>query len=103
MKRDYIFYVYILSNPNRTTLYIGFTSNLERRLKEHYSNKNTNNSFAGKYHCYELVYYESYKYVTDAIAREKQLKKWRRKKKDDLIKRINPSLVTLNGNFYTEE
>ena len=73
--RDYTFYVYILTNPAKTVLYIGFTENLERRLQEHIDNNGTDNSFAGKYHCTDLIYYEVYPYVNDAIAREKQLKK----------------------------
>ncbi len=97
--RDYTFYVYIISNSNRTVSYIGFTENLTRRLSEHIENKKTKKKFAGRYNCGDLVYYEVYQYVNDAIAREKQLKKWSRKKKDDLIKKSNPKLLSLNEQF----
>ena len=102
MSRHYVFYVYILSNPSRSVLYIGFTENLERRLQEHIANKRTNSSFAGKYNCTDLIYYETYKYVNEAIAREKQLKRWSRVKKDNLILNSYPKQLSLNGNFITE-
>ncbi len=70
------------------TLYIGMTNNLLRRVEEHKEGKIE--GFSKKYSCNKLVYYEEYQYVSDAIKREKQLKKWGRKKKIDLIKRINP-------------
>jgi len=86
----YCFYVYIITNPSRSVLYIGFTNNLETRLKHHYQNNGTNKSFAGKYHCTDLVYYETHKYVLNALAREKEIKKWSRLKKEDLINSTNP-------------
>lgn len=103
MQRHYSFYVYILTNPSKTVLYIGFTNNLERRLKEHRIAKDTKKSFAGRYHCYNLVYYEIHQYVLNAIAREKELKKWSRKKKEALIASVNPRWNTLNDQFITEE
>ena len=103
MHRDYTFYVYILSNPNRTVLYVGFTENLSNRIIQHINNKNTNKSFAGKYLCSDIIYYEVYQYVNDAIAREKQIKRWSRLKKDTLIKRKNPTLVSYNREFIFEE
>ena len=54
--------------------------------------RGTDESFAGKYYCYELIYYEEYKYILDAIAREKELKKWLREKKIELVKRTNPKM-----------
>ena len=101
--RDYTFYVYILTNPNKTTLYIGFTENLTRRLETHKHNKGTSKSFAGKYYCYILVYYEVYQYVNEAIAREKELKKWRRSKKESLIHTMNPNYDSLNHHFFIGE
>jgi len=103
MKRDYAFYVYILSNPGRTVLYVGFTENMVRRLQGHIENKGTKKSFAGKYNCTDIIYYEVYQYVNNAIAREKQLKRWSRSKKDDLIKQKNPSLRSLNREFIITE
>jgi len=100
--RDYTFYVYILTNPSRTTLYIGFTANLTRRLEEHATNRGKWKTFAGRYYCYDLVYYEIFQYVNNAIAREKQLKRWSRKKKMKLIEKYNPQLKRLNANFYLE-
>ena len=96
--RDYTFYMYIITNPAKSALYIGFTENLERRLSEHIENKGSNDSFAGKYHCTNLIYFEVYQYVSEAIAREKQLKRWSRKKKEWLINQSNPKWDTLNLN-----
>jgi len=91
------YYVYIATNPERTVLYIGVTNNIEQRLSEHYFNKANPKTFAGKYYCYNLVYYEEFQYVKDAIASEKELKGWSRKKKDDLIKTKNRDLTFLNA------
>lgn len=90
------YFVYILANPARSTLYIGVTNNLEQRLFEHYLNRGDERTFAGKYHCYNLLYYEQYKYVDRAIAREKELKGWTRDRKLALIKAENPDLKFLN-------
>ncbi len=77
------YYTYILANKNNTTLYIGVTNDLERRVAEHRSG--TIPGFTQKYNCHKLVYFESFSVVEQAIAREKQLKKWSRAKKDALI------------------
>lgn len=87
------FYVYILTNPTNTVLYIGVTNNIHRRTFEHKSN--INSGFAEQYKTYKLVYVESCSRHTDAIAREKQIKKWRREKKVALINSINT-----NGKIY---
>ena len=63
------YYVYIVTNPEKAILYIGVTNNLEQRLNEHYSNKGNPKTFAGEYYCYNLIYYEEFQYVRDAIAR----------------------------------
>lgn len=97
MPREYIFYVYILSNPKKTTLYIGCTNNLARRLTEHRGNRGKKKTFAGRYHCNKLVYYEVYRYINNAAAREKQLKGWRRDKKEKLISSMNPRWNDLSG------
>ena len=101
--REYIFYVYILTNPGKTTLYIGVTNNLTRRLSEHKANRGQFKTFAGRTYCYNLVYYEVHQYINNAIAREKQLKRWSRKKKDWLIGLENPNWNSLNGNFMGEK
>ena len=83
----------------KSVLYIGFTNNLSQRLIQHKVNKGDPKTFAGRYYCYNLVYYEVHQYVNNAIAREKELKKWTRKKKDDLISSMNPQWLSLNKNF----
>ena len=69
------YYIYIMSNKNDTTLYVGFTNDIERRIKEHKSG------------------------LAKALDREKQIKKWRREKKDLLIKTLNPDLKDLSDGF----
>lgn len=83
---DYHFYVYIMASFSGT-LYVGITNDLVRRVEEHKQGKIP--GFTQKYGCKKLVYYEEYEYVYDAIEREKQLKKWNRKKKEELIKEMN--------------
>ncbi len=87
MKREYNFYVYITASPTGT-LYIGMTNDLIRRIAEHKEGKIE--GFSKKYSCKKLVYYEHYSDIYVAINREKQLKKWNRKKKENLIKTLNP-------------
>ena len=82
-------FIYILTNRNNTTLYVGVTSRLKERIYEHKTGK-YKNSFSNRYNLKKLVYYESFTSIVDAIAREKQLKAGSRKKKEDLIKLFNP-------------
>ena len=82
------FYVYILTNHTNTVLYTGVTNNIHRRTFEH--KQKVNAGFAERYNLYKVVYAESCSKHTDAIAREKQIKKWRREKKVALIESINP-------------
>jgi putative endonuclease len=93
---NYNFYVYITTSPDKTVLYIGVTNNLNRRLYEHAENKGNPRTFAGKYYCYHLVYYEHFTHIEYSIAREKQLKRLRREKKDALISAVNPDWKFLN-------
>lgn len=102
MRKQHSYYVYITTNPNRKVLYIGVTNNLARRLVEHYANKGTPHSFAGKYYAYSLIYCEHFKYITRAIAREKELKKWNRKRKEELIATKNPDWKFYNEFFCQE-
>ncbi len=81
--------VYIMTNSHKTTLYIGVTSELVTRVMEHKEHK-YKSSFTDKYNLEYCVYYEFLSTVEDAIGREKQLKKWRREKKDVLVSSINP-------------
>jgi len=86
-----IYYVYIISNYYKTVLYTGVTNNLSARLKEHYRESEQGKSFAGKYKCHYLLYYETFTNIQLAIAREKEIKGWKRVKKVALIDRQNPS------------
>ncbi|ERJ58244.1 hypothetical protein M472_05655 [Sphingobacterium paucimobilis HER1398] len=81
--------IYMLTNVNRTVLYIGVTSDLYTRLVEH-REKRYANSFTSKYNSCLCVYYESFPTIEEAIDREKQLKKWNRSKKENLINKLNP-------------
>lgn len=87
-------FVYIITNLHRTTLYIGVTSDLVNRVYEH-KNHLYKNSFSDRYNLEYLVYYEELEGIEEAIAREKQLKKWSRKKKEALINAINPAWIDL--------
>ena len=81
--------MYILTNKNKTTLYVGVTANLFGRIQEHKSSLNKN-SFSYKYNLHYFIYYEFFSRIEEAIAREKEIKKWRREKKEDLINSMNP-------------
>ena len=88
MAQDYNFWVYIVTNKDHTVLYIGMTNDLARRVTEHRTREIP--GFTADYRCRKLVYYEHCTNVQDAIAREKQLKKWSRSKKVGLIATMNP-------------
>ncbi len=95
------YFVYITTNQYRTTVYIGVTNDLQRRISQHYfDSQNAKKSFAGKYNCYDMVYYEGFQYAKDAIAREKQLKKWSRQKKNQLITSFNLKWESLNNQVF---
>ncbi len=94
-----IYYVYITTNISRTTLYLGITNDLSRRLIEHFENRGKPKTFAGRYFCYNLIYYEEYTSVDMAISREKEIKRWRREKKEALINMQNPDWLFLNSGF----
>jgi len=86
-------FVYILSNKNRTTFYTGFTRDLVKRLKQHANGDEA--KFTAKYQTFDLIYYEAYSSVSEAMEREKQFKNWHRDWKLNLIKEVNPDLKTL--------
>ncbi|MBO6523895.1 MAG: GIY-YIG nuclease family protein [Balneolaceae bacterium] len=94
MEQEY--YVYIVTNPSRTTLYTGMTNHLERRLIEHYQNKGNKKTFAGRYFCYQLIYYEVFSNSYEAIKAEKYIKGKSRNKKEAIVLEMNPSLAFLN-------
>ncbi|MFA5967560.1 MAG: GIY-YIG nuclease family protein [Patescibacteria group bacterium] len=81
-------YVYILTNKPRGVLYVGVTSTLVQRLDQHYLSEIK--SFTKKYRLKRLVYLEEFDSVIEAIAREKQLKRWHRQWKINLIESVNP-------------
>jgi putative endonuclease len=87
------YYIYIMSNRT-DVLYIGITNNLDRRIAEHVEGAVP--GFTQKYYLGRLVYFESYANAVDAIAREKQLKGWRREKKIKLIESLNPKWSDLS-------
>ena len=99
VSRDSHYYVYVLTNRVRT-LYVGVTSNLERRIYEH--KQKLVPGFTNKYNLTWLAYYEETADVRSAIEREKQIKKWRRSKKIALIESANPRWKDLALDWYRE-
>lgn len=91
---DKSYYVYIMTNVTNNVLYIGITNDLRRRVYEH-KNKLVK-GFTSEYHLCKLVYYEQTSDVRAAIEREKQLKRWHREWKMNLIKQSNPEFDDLN-------
>jgi putative endonuclease len=87
-QEDYQFWVYILSSRSRT-LYVGMTNSLRKRVMEH--RKQAPGSFTARYNVTRLVYCEQFQYVNNAIAREKEFKKWTRAQKIALIEAANPT------------
>ena len=87
--------VYIMTNKNKTTLYIGVTSNLLGRIWEHKSHF-YRKGFTDRYNLEFCVYYECYFSIEEAIVREKEIKKWRREKKEKLIITMNPEWKDLS-------
>lgn len=94
------YYVYILTNKHRTSIYVGVTNNLKIRLQQHIENIHCNgNTFVAKYNLGYLIYYEKFTWIEEAIAREKEIKGWRRAKKMNLIHLFNPEFEFLNNQF----
>jgi len=92
---EHNYYVYIITNFQNTVLYTGVTNNLNRRMFEH-KNQINENSFTLKYKCNKLIYFESGQDVCGAIAREKEIKGWIRKKKIIMINKENPEWKDLS-------
>jgi putative endonuclease len=96
----YKFYVYILTNKYRTTYYIGVTNNLKKRLIQHKDSiEKRQKSFVARFHLSELIYYETFGWIQQAIAREKEIKGWRKEKKLNLIRCNNLKMESLNHLF----
>ena len=94
------FYVYILANQTNVATYIGVTSNLPQRIYEHKHHLDPN-SFTAKYNITKLVYYEDAgRDPLVAFEREKQLKGWRRSKKNSLIERMNPTWADIYETLF---
>ena len=93
------YYVYILTNHSGT-FYTGVTNDLERRVAEHRAG--IEKGFASKYKTNRLMYHEAATSIGDAIAREKQIKSWRRSKKIELIRAMNPRWIDLAEEWYED-
>ena len=81
-------YVYFMTNGNNKVLYVGVTNSLKRRMFEHAEGRGA--EFTRKYNCSKLVYYETFPSIDQAIAREKQIKHFKREWKNELVEKINP-------------
>jgi putative endonuclease len=82
-----------MTNSYRTTFYVGVTSDLNKRVTEHQNG--IGSEFTKKYNLKDLIYYEEFSDINQAIAREKQIKNWKKDWKLNLIKEMNPNLETL--------
>jgi len=94
MTKKFTYYVYILTNVYNSVFYIGVTNNIVKRLFEHRTG--LVDGFTKKYKLKKLIYLEEFNDIKEAIAREKQLKNWRRLWKINLIKKVNPELKDLS-------
>tara|TARA_R110002033_G_scaffold38831_1_gene78390 strand:- start:42456 stop:42737 length:282 start_codon:yes stop_codon:yes gene_type:complete len=90
------YYCYILSNKNRTVLYVGYTDNLKRRVLQH--KQGSGALFTKKYNIVDLIFYEEYDNSKEARNRERQLKNWHKEWKWNLIRESNPKLETIEIN-----
>ena len=93
-------YVYMMGSTSRRALYTGVTAPLYFRVWQHKNNQGGH--FTTKYRCYRLVYFEQFTNVEAAIAREKEIKGWRREKKDKLVESMNPGWKDLAADWYPE-
>ena len=92
------YYIYLLTNWNNKVMYIGVTNNLVRRIYEH-KNKLIE-GFTRKYNVNKLVYFEETIEINSALEREKELKRWRREKKDALVNRVNMEWKDLSEGWF---
>ena len=91
------YYVYILTNWNNKVMYVGITNNLERRIYEH--KEKVVKGFTEKYNVNKLVFYEQTSDIAEALNREKEIKKWRREKKNRLVVNTNPLWRDLSEDY----
>jgi putative endonuclease len=93
-----VYFVYMLTNRSRVVLYIGVTSKLEGRVWEH--KNHVVKGFTSKYKLNRLVYYEQFSDPVAAISREKEIKAWRREKKNELVGKLNPQWEDLSKSLF---
>ncbi|MFH1079586.1 MAG: GIY-YIG nuclease family protein [Pseudomonadota bacterium] len=98
MPREHRYYVYLLTNKNDKVMYVGVTNNLERRLFEHKTKMIP--GFTEIYNVNKLVYFEETNDILAALAREKEIKKWRRAKKNNLVVAVNPKWKDLSDGWF---
>lgn len=94
-----LYYVYILANRHHTVFYTGFTNNLGRRVYEH--KHGLNEGFTKKFNCHHLLYYETFTSAQEGLHREKQIKRYRRAWKKNLINTMNPAWKDLYEDFLS--
>jgi putative endonuclease len=97
LAENHCYYVYIITNWNDKVMYIGMTNDLERRIYEH--KHKLVKGFTEKYNVSKLVYFEQASDAREAIAREKEIKKWRREKKNNLVESTNPQWRDLSNDW----
>ena len=98
MRRDKPYCIYILTNRTNKVMYVGMTNDLQRRIREHKGRMIE--GFTKKYNVDKLVYFEESSDVLSTIAREKEIKKWRREKKNQLVATINPEWKELASSLW---
>ena len=98
-KGTHNYYVYILTNKIKTVLYVGVSNNLKERLYFHRNPEANTKSFTAKYKVFYLIYYEHFFDINHAIEREKEIKGWRREKKENLINLFNSKWNFLNNDI----
>ena len=98
MPLEHHYYVYLMTNWNNKVMYVGITNNLERRVYEH--KQKLLKGFTEKYKVNKLVYFEETGDVWEALAREKEIKKWRREKKNNLVQSLNPRWIDLSEGWF---
>lgn len=89
------YYCYLLTNKNRTLLYVGYSDNLENRIKQHKSGRGA--VFTRKYKVFDLIHFEIFSSKKEAKAREKKLKNWHKEWKWNLVKASNPNFTTIDN------
>jgi putative endonuclease len=93
------YFVYMMTNRSRVVLYTGVTNSIERRLWYH--GNTSGESFTKRYNIDRVVYYESYQHIRAAIARENEIKGWRREKKNDVVRSSNPKWEDLSVRMFS--